>query len=68
MIQNAVALLCNLSGDTVLDLEPPYQQGTECLQAACVERKFYFLLLWEKKHFLFCTFAYTSSIFSEGVK
>ncbi|XP_027143141.1 serine/threonine-protein kinase ULK4 isoform X1 [Larimichthys crocea] len=26
MIQNAVALLCNLSGDTVLDLEPPYQQ------------------------------------------
>ncbi|KAG8010251.1 Serine/threonine-protein kinase ULK4, partial [Nibea albiflora] len=26
MIQNAVALLCNLSGDTVLDLEPPCQQ------------------------------------------
>ncbi|KAM7420340.1 hypothetical protein PAMA_014859 [Pampus argenteus] len=27
MVQNAVALLCNLSGDTVLDLEPLYQQG-----------------------------------------
>ncbi|XP_044062546.1 serine/threonine-protein kinase ULK4 isoform X2 [Siniperca chuatsi] len=27
MVQNAVALLCNLSGDTVLDLEPQYQQG-----------------------------------------
>ncbi|GLD48819.1 serine/threonine-protein kinase ULK4 isoform X4 [Lates japonicus] len=28
MVQNAVALLCNLSGDTVLDLEPLHQQGT----------------------------------------
>ncbi|XP_026149297.1 serine/threonine-protein kinase ULK4 isoform X2 [Mastacembelus armatus] len=27
MVQNAVALLCNLSGDTVLDLEPLHQQG-----------------------------------------
>ncbi|KAM9352888.1 serine/threonine-protein kinase ULK4 [Symphorus nematophorus] len=27
IIQNAVALLCNLSGNTVLDLEPQYQQG-----------------------------------------
>ncbi|KAK5862654.1 hypothetical protein PBY51_018024 [Eleginops maclovinus] len=27
MVQSAVALLCNLSGDTVLDLEPLYQQG-----------------------------------------
>uniref|UniRef100_A0A671WX59 Unc-51 like kinase 4 n=1 Tax=Sparus aurata TaxID=8175 RepID=A0A671WX59_SPAAU len=27
LIQNAVALLCNLSGDTILDLEPPHQQG-----------------------------------------
>ncbi|XP_062278414.1 serine/threonine-protein kinase ULK4 [Scomber scombrus] len=27
MVQNPVALLCNLSGDTVLDLEPQYQQG-----------------------------------------
>ncbi|XP_070768283.1 serine/threonine-protein kinase ULK4 [Enoplosus armatus] len=27
VVQNAVALLCNLSGDTVLDLEPLYQQG-----------------------------------------
>ncbi|XP_074510925.1 serine/threonine-protein kinase ULK4 isoform X2 [Sebastes fasciatus] len=26
-VQNAVALLCNLNGDTVLDLEPLYQQG-----------------------------------------
>lgn len=28
MVQNAVALLCNLSGDTILDLEPAHQQGT----------------------------------------
>ncbi|KAF1387604.1 hypothetical protein PFLUV_G00081580 [Perca fluviatilis] len=27
MVQNVIALLCNLSGDTVLDLEPLYQQG-----------------------------------------
>ncbi|KAM9852569.1 serine/threonine-protein kinase ULK4 [Aulostomus maculatus] len=27
MVQNAVSLLCNLTGDTVFDLEPPYQQG-----------------------------------------
>ncbi|KAI3360784.1 hypothetical protein L3Q82_013026, partial [Scortum barcoo] len=27
MVQNAVALLCNLSGDTVLDLEPQDKQG-----------------------------------------
>ncbi|XP_075937519.1 serine/threonine-protein kinase ULK4 [Anarhichas minor] len=27
MVQNAIALLCNLCGDTVLDLEPQYQQG-----------------------------------------
>ncbi|CAL9705401.1 unnamed protein product [Knipowitschia caucasica] len=27
MVQNAVALLCNLSGDTILDLEPVHQQG-----------------------------------------
>ncbi|XP_059196171.1 serine/threonine-protein kinase ULK4 [Centropristis striata] len=26
LVQNAVALLCNLSVDTVLDLEPPYKQ------------------------------------------
>lgn len=34
MVQNAVALLCNLSADTVLDLEPLYQQGTVCLNIA----------------------------------
>ncbi|KAJ0065908.1 hypothetical protein NL108_000157, partial [Boleophthalmus pectinirostris] len=27
MVQNAVALLCNLSGDTILDLEHSHQQG-----------------------------------------
>ncbi|XP_045899646.1 serine/threonine-protein kinase ULK4 [Micropterus dolomieu] len=27
MVQNAVALLCNLSGDAVLDLDPLYKQG-----------------------------------------
>ncbi|KAK9513459.1 hypothetical protein VZT92_026990 [Zoarces viviparus] len=27
MVQNAITLLCNLCGDTVLDLEPQYQQG-----------------------------------------
>uniref|UniRef100_A0AAQ4QN23 Protein kinase domain-containing protein n=1 Tax=Gasterosteus aculeatus aculeatus TaxID=481459 RepID=A0AAQ4QN23_GASAC len=28
VVQNAIALLCNLCGDTVLDLETQYQQGT----------------------------------------
>uniref|UniRef100_A0A8C6UVP2 Unc-51 like kinase 4 n=1 Tax=Neogobius melanostomus TaxID=47308 RepID=A0A8C6UVP2_9GOBI len=27
MVQNAVALLCNLTGDTILDLDPAHQQG-----------------------------------------
>ncbi|XP_034730482.1 serine/threonine-protein kinase ULK4 isoform X3 [Etheostoma cragini] len=27
MVQNVIALLCNLSADTILDLEPLYQQG-----------------------------------------
>lgn len=48
-IQNAVALLCNLSGDTVLDLEPVNQQGESCLRSTnCV-----FCSTWSFVYFVF---------------
>ncbi|XP_026229150.1 serine/threonine-protein kinase ULK4 isoform X2 [Anabas testudineus] len=44
MVQNAVALLCNLSGDTVLDLEPLHQHGlTEVVVSTLSEAALFYI-------------------------
>lgn len=66
IIQNAVALLCNLSGDTVLDLEPVNQQGTLCLYTDCTQRVEIELFFFFFKE-LNCILSQTNTVMTDWV-